>query len=55
VRQTLRQWQRDPDLAGVRDAAGVGLLPADQQRTGRMFWEEVAAVLKMAQGDGVQP
>jgi tRNA A-37 threonylcarbamoyl transferase component Bud32/tetratricopeptide (TPR) repeat protein len=38
-------WQQDPDLAGVRVAAGLALLPAAERPEWRQFWAEVAAQL----------
>jgi hypothetical protein len=31
VVQTLRHWQQDTDLAGIRDAAALAKLPQDAQ------------------------
>jgi tetratricopeptide (TPR) repeat protein/tRNA A-37 threonylcarbamoyl transferase component Bud32 len=45
ARRTLRYWQETPDLAGVRDAAGLAALPADEQDAWRKFWADVAAAL----------
>jgi serine/threonine-protein kinase len=50
VQQTLRQWQRDPDLAGIRDAACIANLPADELPACRQLWAEVAALLQRAGG-----
>jgi hypothetical protein len=46
----LRHWQRDPDLAGIRDAAWIVNLPADELRACRQFWTDVDALLKRAGG-----
>jgi tetratricopeptide (TPR) repeat protein/tRNA A-37 threonylcarbamoyl transferase component Bud32 len=48
VRQMLRHWQRDPALAGVRDAAWLANLPADELRACRQLWADVAVLLKRA-------
>jgi tetratricopeptide (TPR) repeat protein len=48
VRQTLAHWQRDPDLAGIRDAAGVAWLPEAERIACRQFWADVDALLKRA-------
>ena len=49
MRQTLRHWQKDTDLAGLRDAAALAKLPADEQKTFTQLWTDVAAVLKEAE------
>jgi Flp pilus assembly protein TadD len=48
VEQRLRDAQRDNDLAGVRDAAGLTKLPAQEQQKWRSFWAEVEDHLKKA-------
>jgi tetratricopeptide (TPR) repeat protein len=48
VRQTLARWQRDPDLAGLRDAPKLAKLPADEQEACRRLWADVEALLKKA-------
>jgi serine/threonine protein kinase/tetratricopeptide (TPR) repeat protein len=48
VRATLEHWQRDPNLAGVRDADALKKLPAEEQQAWRQLWAEVAEVLKKA-------
>jgi serine/threonine-protein kinase len=50
VQQWLQYWQRDPALAGVRDAAWLVNLPADELRACRQLWADVAALLARAQG-----
>jgi tetratricopeptide (TPR) repeat protein/tRNA A-37 threonylcarbamoyl transferase component Bud32 len=45
ARAALRRWQTDPDLAGVRDAAGLAALPADEQDAWRQFWADVAGAI----------
>jgi eukaryotic-like serine/threonine-protein kinase len=46
---TLSQWQRDPDLAGIRDAAALAKLPVGEQKAFTQLWADVAALLKKAQ------
>jgi tetratricopeptide (TPR) repeat protein/tRNA A-37 threonylcarbamoyl transferase component Bud32 len=48
VRQKLRHWQRDADLAGLRGDAAVAKLPEEEQKTCRQLWADVAALLKRA-------
>jgi tetratricopeptide (TPR) repeat protein len=45
---TLRYWQRDPALVGVRDAHALAKLPAEEQEACRQLWAEVAALQKKA-------
>jgi hypothetical protein len=46
VKQQLRHWQRDTDLASVRDKSGLDQLPEDERRAWRELWGDVAALLK---------
>ncbi len=41
LQTTLRAWQRDPDLAGVRGADALAGLPPDEQQAWRAFWADV--------------
>jgi tetratricopeptide (TPR) repeat protein len=50
VQQALRHWQKDTDLAGVRDAAALAKLPADEQKAFAQLWADVAELLKKAEG-----
>jgi hypothetical protein len=51
VRASLRRWQENPDLAGLRDAAKLAKLPAAERADCRQFWAEVKALLKKCEGD----
>ena len=42
-------WQQDADLAGIRDAAALAKLPADEQKASTQLWADVAALLKTAE------
>jgi tetratricopeptide (TPR) repeat protein len=44
----LADWQRAPDLAGVRDDKELARLPAEEQKAWRALWAEVAALHKQA-------
>ena len=43
--QILAHSKRDPDLAGIRDEAGLAKLPEDERETWRVFWADLEAVL----------
>ena len=47
--QTLSHWQKDTDLAGIRDAAELAKLPAEEQKAFTQLWADVAALLKRAE------
>jgi hypothetical protein len=49
VRQRLSHWQKDPDLASVRDNEPLRRLPADERAAWRSLWDDVAALLKKTQ------
>jgi serine/threonine protein kinase len=49
VVQTLSHWQKDSDLAGIRDAAALAKLSADEQKAFARLWADVAALLKKAE------
>ncbi len=40
--QILWRWQQDSDLAGIRDNAALGKLPAEEQQAFTEFWADVA-------------
>jgi tetratricopeptide (TPR) repeat protein len=48
--QILSHWQQDTDLAGIRDAAALAKLPADEQKAFTQLWADVAALLNKAEG-----
>jgi hypothetical protein len=45
LEQTLRHWQRDPDLAGVREPEALAKLPRAEREGWRGFWADVAETL----------
>lgn len=49
VQGALRHWQKDNDLAGVRDAAALATLPADEREALTRLWADVAALLQKAE------
>jgi tetratricopeptide (TPR) repeat protein len=46
ARRMLRLWQNDTDLAGLRDAAALAKLPAEDRIACRRLWADVAALLR---------
>jgi hypothetical protein len=50
VAARLQHWQRNRDLAGIRDAALLAKLPPAEQEACRGLWAQVEAVLRQAQG-----
>jgi tetratricopeptide (TPR) repeat protein/tRNA A-37 threonylcarbamoyl transferase component Bud32 len=49
VGRFLHDWQRDPDLAGVRDEEELVWLVAEERRACRQLWVEVEELLKRSQ------
>jgi tetratricopeptide (TPR) repeat protein len=48
VRAGLEQWQRDPGLAALRDAAALARLPEAERDGWRRLWADVATLLTRA-------
>jgi superkiller protein 3 len=48
LQRRMRHWQRDADLAGVRDAAALAKLPAGEREAWQKFWAEVADLRQKA-------
>jgi hypothetical protein len=48
-RQALSHWQKDPDLAGIRDKAALEKLPAEVEKAFTQLWADVAALLNRAE------
>ncbi len=46
AQRTLRHWQRDADLAGVRDKEALAALPTGERAEWEKFWAEVADLLR---------
>ncbi len=49
ILQTLRHWQADDDLAGIRDATALAKLPAEEQKAFMQLWGDVAELLTRVQ------
>ncbi len=43
--RTLRRWNDNPNLAGVRDEANLKKLPEQERKAWQALWAEVAALL----------
>src|SRR5262249_13214043 len=50
ARQALTLWQKDADLAGLRDKEALAKLPAEEGTACERLWVDVAALLKKAEG-----
>jgi serine/threonine-protein kinase len=48
VQATMRHWQQDSDLAGIRDEAALARLPPQEREACRRLWADVAALLAQA-------
>jgi serine/threonine-protein kinase len=46
IRQALRHWQQDADLAGVREQAALAALPEAERQGWHQFWSDVAKLLQ---------
>jgi serine/threonine-protein kinase len=51
VQKTLRHWQADRDLAGLREAEALATLPPQEQDACRALWAQVDALLRQAHQD----
>jgi serine/threonine protein kinase/Tfp pilus assembly protein PilF len=49
VASTLKHWQSDPDLAGVRGAAALARLPEAERQPWQKLWDDAADLLARAQ------
>jgi tetratricopeptide (TPR) repeat protein/tRNA A-37 threonylcarbamoyl transferase component Bud32 len=49
VQATLLHWQKDSDLAGVRDQGALAKLPEQERGDWQKLWADVAALLKKAE------
>ncbi len=54
AQERLAHWLADPDLAGVRDAKALGMLPQEERQAWHKLWADAAQVLKEAQSRFVQ-
>jgi tetratricopeptide (TPR) repeat protein len=48
IAQKMQQWQRDTDLAGVRDRDALDRLPEVERQQWQKLWADVAALLRKA-------
>jgi serine/threonine-protein kinase len=49
VKKTLAQWQKEPDLAGLRELNALNKLPAEERKECIALWQSVANLLERAQ------
>jgi serine/threonine-protein kinase len=49
VWQQMQHWQKDADLAGIRDKETLAKLPADEQQSFAQLWADVAELWKKAE------
>jgi hypothetical protein len=52
AQRTLRHWQRDTDLAGVRRAPALAQLAREERAAWERLWADVADLLDKAGGQG---
>jgi hypothetical protein len=50
ARQMLEHWQRDTDLAGLREEAALARLPHKERQACRLLWARVQQLLDQARG-----
>jgi serine/threonine-protein kinase len=50
VQRALHHWQKDTDLAGLREQAALANLPQAERAAWSQLWADVAALLKRANG-----
>ncbi len=50
VAKTLAHWQKDTDLAGIRDEKDIAKLPESERSTVKQFWSDVDSLLTKARG-----
>jgi eukaryotic-like serine/threonine-protein kinase len=48
IAQTLKHWQDDTDLTGIRDDKAIAALPESERAAWRTLWADVAALLEKA-------
>jgi hypothetical protein len=49
ARTALARWQKNSDLASLRDTTALATLPAEDQQACAQVWADVAEVLKKAE------
>jgi serine/threonine-protein kinase len=49
VTQQMKHWQKDGDLAGIRDKVALAKLSAEERAACEKLWADVAALLKKAE------
>ena len=52
---TLKNWQQDSDVAGMRDEAALATLPREEREACAHLWADVAALLKKVTTPATEP
>jgi serine/threonine protein kinase/Flp pilus assembly protein TadD len=55
ILMTLKHWQKDTDLAGVRDPEPLAKLPEAERKEWQALWAEVDALIVKAEGLNANP
>jgi hypothetical protein len=50
LQQRLEHWQKDADLAGIRDEEALARLPDHERAAWRRLWADVAALRQKVEG-----
>jgi eukaryotic-like serine/threonine-protein kinase len=45
AREALMDWQRDPDLSGLRESGALDKLPAEERKEWFALWKDAEALL----------
>ena len=48
VQAQMQHWQRNPDLAGIREVAALAKLPPAEKKACEKLWADVTALLQKA-------
>jgi serine/threonine protein kinase/formylglycine-generating enzyme required for sulfatase activity/tetratricopeptide (TPR) repeat protein len=54
IARNLWNWQVNSDLGGIRDAAALATLPAEEQKVLRQFWADIAKEAEPANGERIE-
>jgi hypothetical protein len=51
VQAALQRWQKDAELAFIRDEKEVARLPSEEQQASQDLWVKVKALVSLARGE----